>query len=181
MARASRRVPAVVSLMVPRPHGAMARTRLFERLDAARSAKLWWIAGEDGSGKSTLIASYIARRGLPCLWLELTAQDADPGYLFSHFAAAYRGRGGRLPVFRPEHVVNVLGFARRFFASVLDALPAGARIVLDNAEQVAQDATFAMILREALDVTPAHVQWCVLSQEVALTDCDLDRSVVLSL
>jgi hypothetical protein len=52
------------------------RERLFAVLDAHHAACGLWIAGPPGMGKTTLTATYLQARGVPCLWLQLDAADA---------------------------------------------------------------------------------------------------------
>ncbi|MGE5299585.1 MAG: hypothetical protein ACM3MB_01305 [Acidobacteriota bacterium] len=49
-----------VSVVAPRP-------RLFNLLDAGRNKPVMWISGPAGSGKTTLVASWLDARKLPCL------------------------------------------------------------------------------------------------------------------
>lgn len=142
-----------------RPHGAIDRERLFERLDSSRSTPLLWVVGDDSLGKSTLLATYVAQRELPCLWLDLRPQDADPGHLFAHFAACLNHCTGM----EARHANNVPAFARRFFSAMLRGLPSTTMIVLDGCESLAHSPVFPLILREALAVTPATVQWCLIN------------------
>jgi LuxR family transcriptional regulator, maltose regulon positive regulatory protein len=156
----------------PRTRNAAARTRLFERMDELRSHKLVWIAGPDGSGKSTLAASYAECRGLPVLWMDLQASDGDPGCFFAHASACVPNRREPLPRYAPEHAGNVLGFARRFFRRLFQLLPSNTVIVLDNAETIPEESGFALLLREALDLTPEGVQWYVISTQGVFSDLD---------
>ncbi|MFN0317993.1 MAG: BTAD domain-containing putative transcriptional regulator [Burkholderiales bacterium] len=156
----------------PRTRNAAERTRLFERMDQLRSHKLVWIAGPGGSGKSTLAASYAGSRGLPVLWIDLEGSDSDPGCFFAHVSACVSSRRQPLPRYAPEHAGNVLGFARRFFRHLFQQLPSSALIVLDNAETISEESSFALLLREALDLTPEGIQWCVISGEGVFSDLD---------
>jgi LuxR family transcriptional regulator, maltose regulon positive regulatory protein len=61
----------------PRLRKVYARARLFQRLDELRSCPAIWIEGLAGSGKTTLIASYLDARELPCLWYQVDERDAD--------------------------------------------------------------------------------------------------------
>lgn len=145
-----------------RPQAATDRERLHARIDRSRQARLLWVVGEDGLGKSTLLATYVASRARPCLWLDLCPEDADPGFLFSHIVECARGPRTPQPMAAP-HSRDVLGFARRFFTQLLAGLPADTMIVLDGCENAATGTLFPLILREALAVTPSGVQWCLLN------------------
>lgn len=103
----------------PRLGPVLRRWRLFERLDKAREGALTLVHGPPGSGKSTLVSSYVEARGLPCLWHRLRASDQDPASLFaglSRAAAALGAEGAApLPQFEPEDAPDLASFSRRFF------------------------------------------------------------------
>lgn len=52
----------IAKLTAPRLGDTYARERLFVRLDAARNGAGVWVAGPPGSGKTTLVASYLRTR-----------------------------------------------------------------------------------------------------------------------
>src|SRR5512143_2893570 len=65
------------------------RTRLFKRLDSGIGTPVRWIVGPAGSGKTTLVASWIESRKIPCLWYQIDEGDADIATFFY-----YMGLGG---------------------------------------------------------------------------------------
>jgi ATP/maltotriose-dependent transcriptional regulator MalT len=68
------------------------RERLFKLLDQSRERSVIWVTGPAGSGKTTLVASFLYSRKLPCLWYQVDAGDADPatGVQISHLSARHR-------------------------------------------------------------------------------------------
>jgi len=78
----TRSVPTLVKLSPPSSPKVYLRTRLFERLDHAREHPVIWISAPEGSGKTTLVASCLQTRGLPCLWYQMDEGDADIAHLF---------------------------------------------------------------------------------------------------
>ena len=140
----------------PAASGIVARERLLQRLDAAGCV---WLAAPAGYGKSSLAASYVHARHLPCVWLHLSAGDTDAAGFFAHLSAAV---GARLPVPQAEQLADMAAFARRYFPALFAALPADAVLVLDEAEAVA-DALQA-VLAEAVAAVPAGRRLIVTSR-----------------
>lgn len=140
----------------PAASGIVARERLLQRLDAGGCV---WLAAPAGYGKSSLAASYVHARRLPCVWLHLSAADADAAGFFAHLSAA---AGLRLPVPQAEQLPDMAAFARRYFPALFAALPADGVLVLDEAEAVA-DALQA-VLAEAVAAVPARRRLIVTSR-----------------
>ncbi len=83
----NRRHSALGKLNPPRLGRTIDRDRLFEEIEQFSAAPGLWIAGPPGIGKTTLVATYLNRRALPCVWLQLDAGDIDPA-TFVHFLGA---------------------------------------------------------------------------------------------
>jgi hypothetical protein len=128
------------------------RPRLFRLLDGARRKPLAWVQGPPGSGKTVLVASWIARRRLSALWVGLDASD-DAAAVFGHLAAAARRACGNriaLPAFRPEHLVCPGPFARRFFGALAASRRRPDAIVLDDYHEIPPDSLLHVALADGL-------------------------------
>lgn len=75
--RTARSVGDLAKLSRPRLYDALARERLFDRLDELRRHPVVWIAGPLGAGKTTLVASYLEARKHRGIWYQLDAGDSD--------------------------------------------------------------------------------------------------------
>jgi len=64
------------------------RQRLFQKLDNNWERSITWIDGPAGSGKTTLVASYLDARKLPCLWYQIDTNDADTATFFYYLELA---------------------------------------------------------------------------------------------
>ncbi len=146
-----------------------ARPRLFRRLDELlRRHPVVWVNAPAGSGKTTLASSWLAARRRPCLWYQLDASDADPATFFYYLREAVgrlsRRRRETLPLLGPEYALGLAAYARRFFELVGARVPARTTIVLDDFQDLAEDAPLHALLPPALAALPADVRVVVLSR-----------------
>ncbi|MGI9343222.1 MAG: hypothetical protein ACR2QV_10235, partial [Gammaproteobacteria bacterium] len=86
----------------PRQRKVHTRLRLFDRLDEARRTPCVWVSGPPGSGKTTLVCSYVGRdRGHPSIWYQVDGGDRDIASLYHYLGAALddiaSGASERLP------------------------------------------------------------------------------------
>ncbi len=158
----------LAKLTRPRLHGAVARERLFSRLDALREYPVVWVNGPPGSGKTTLVASYVEASRSPAIWYLLDSGDSDPATFFYYLAqavvAAARSRGKRLPLLTPEYLPDLEGFGRRFFRDVFGRLPEGSLLVLDNYQEIAADSALHRMLNAAIAEVPQNANLVVISR-----------------
>lgn len=143
--------PAKVS--PPRVTGAIRRSRLERPLAAAlRRGGAVWLRGQPGSGKSTLVASWLAARRLPAVWLTLDAADADLGAFFHALGLAARRTRRRVPlaIFGPENAADPERFARNAFRGLFAALPRPCVLVLDDCDAIRADAAPILAIRTAI-------------------------------
>ena len=76
-------------LYVPRGRpGAVARSRLYARLDEGVRRDLTVVSAPAGFGKTTLLADWSRRSGLPVAWVSLDERDDDPIRFLSYLLAA---------------------------------------------------------------------------------------------
>jgi hypothetical protein len=110
----------------PRISEVLERSRLFLQLDQKRKAPITWISGPGGSGKTTLVASYLDSRRLPCLWYRLDDGDGDIATFFYYLGLAARRAAPRskkpLPLLTPEYLLGIPAFTRRYFEELFSRL-----------------------------------------------------------
>lgn len=175
MAKAVRRAPPAPTLAKfsrPRLYNVQKRERLFKLLDQRRSHPILWIAGPPGSGKSTLVASYVEARRLPGLWFQADPGDADPATFFHYLrvaAADVAGRKAReaaaLPTLSAEYANDLPAFTRRFLREFFALFPPGAVLVVDNFHEPKGDAPWRFAFAEGLREIPQGMNLIVLSRE----------------
>ena len=72
---------------------AVLRERLFERLDRFQDGPATWVSGPAGSGKTTLVSSYLQDRRIPNLWYQVAEADKDPATFFYRLGSSFDKRG----------------------------------------------------------------------------------------
>lgn len=149
----------------PRLPVALARPRLFAHLDDAAARTALWIAGPPGAGKTVLAGSYLAERKLPHIWYQIGAEDADLATFFHYFALAAPRRRTPLPHLTPEYLAGLSLFARNYFEQLYARLKPPFAIVLDNYQELSEDAPLQGVIEAALAMAPAGIQFIVLSRQ----------------
>src|SRR5579859_8099979 len=146
----------LAKLTRPRLHKAVARERLFTKLDEAREHKpAICVVGPPGAGKTTLVASWLDARGIKGIWYQVDPGDADLATFFYYLGLAakpFTRKGQRpLPLLTPEYLHDVEGFARRFFRELFMRVPSGTVLVLDNYQEVVPESQFHSLIVTAIE------------------------------
>ncbi len=106
--------------------GVFSRKRLFSLLDRMRKHPLIWVSGPPGCGKTTLVASYLEVRKLPCLWYQIDQGDTDPATFFFYLGQAAKRASPKkrkpLPLLTPEYLQDVPTFTYRYFEELYSRL-----------------------------------------------------------
>lgn len=173
-------VHLVAKISRPRPTGVLPRKRLFRMLDRATRRPVVWISAPAASGKTTLVASYVDARRLPCLWYQIDERDADPASFFYYLGLAARRANPRrripLPLFTPEYARGLSIFTRRFFEEVFATLRSSRRaaarapflVVFDTYGEVPAESPFHGILADGLSAIPDGLRAIVVSRSQPL-------------
>src|SRR5260221_45459 len=125
----------LAKISAPRTNRSLSRERLFQLLD--ESSPVGWLFGPPGTGKTTLIASYLKQRGLTPIWFQIDSDDRDLSTFFYFLALARtvpstRIRATTLPVLDADSRQDWIAYSRRFARSLFANLSDGAVLVFDN-------------------------------------------------
>lgn len=158
----------LAKLTRPRLHGAVARPRLFERLDeAAGRAPIVWVGGAPGYGKTTLVAGWLEARRHRHLWYHVDPGDAVPA-TFAHFlqtaAQPFVRRRGPQALFPPQPEQDPAVFMRSLFRDLFALLPPGCVLVLDNFRDARTTPEQRAALAAGLDEVPPDRTLVVVSR-----------------
>ena len=135
--------------MRPRLSCVVARPRLFRLLDVREA--LTWVWGPPGSGKTTLVASYLAARRFHSLWYRLDAGDADVA-AFLHDLTRNGGRRRSRPLRNQAGSPAIL--ARLLFRALFNRLPRPFILALDSYDEVPPEAAVHEVICEAVMQLP---------------------------
>ncbi len=134
------------------------RKTLFRLLDEGIRHKAVWISGPPGSGKTTLVSSYIESRDLPSLWCQVDANDTNPATFFHYLSLAARNlapkRRKPLPHFTPEYREGLTAFTRNFFHDLFRLAPNPSALVLDNFQEASANPEFLEIICKGMREVP---------------------------
>ena len=156
---------SLAKLSSPRIHDALRRERLFARLDVAVQRPITWIYGPPGSGKTTLVASYLEARSRPHHWYRMDNGDADPASFF-HFLSEFdqNQQRRRAPPLTPDLLPDLGGYCRRFFRDLFSAVGSPSCLVFDDAQSVDADE-FCRILHIAAEEAPIGAVIVIISRQ----------------
>ncbi len=169
--------PGVMSSMkITRPaaQGVIRRERLFQLLEGCATKPLLWIASPGGSGKTSLVASFLDARGWPCVWFQCDEGDSDLPSFYYYLGRAVRNafpklRAG-LPLLTAEYALGVASFNKRYFETVFKLLSRQRTrelplfLVFDNYQTVARDSPLHDLLIDGFDQAPGDVRIVIISR-----------------
>jgi LuxR family maltose regulon positive regulatory protein len=160
--------PTITKLTRPRLKEAIERPRLFKRLDGLCGKKIVWISAPAGSGKTTLIASWLSTRKVPGLWYQADEGDADVATFFSYLGDAVKQavprRRTHLPLLTREFQTGITMFTRRYFEALFSRLKPRFSFVIDNYQNVPLQSGFHEVVRDALAMAPPGMTMVIISR-----------------
>jgi ATP/maltotriose-dependent transcriptional regulator MalT/two-component SAPR family response regulator len=166
--RSATAVPAKIT--PPRLGEYYQRKGLFQKLDQYRDTPSVWISGPAGSGKTMLAASYLKERRIDCLWYQVDTRDADPATLFYYIGLAAKHHSPSshksLPLLTPEYLGGLSAFVRNFFEALFERLKPPFALVLDNYQEVVEDAVLHEVMHDLLAVVPNGGQVILISRSL---------------
>lgn len=144
------------------------RHRLFELAEQNNTAKVMWVHGAPGAGKTVFVSSWLKKQQAPYLWYRIDASENHFADLFYFLTLAtqrnYQHKKLKLPVFTSEYANNIENFARVFFREFFSALADETAIALDNCQELEQDMQFPGLLQIMANELPQGIQIICISR-----------------
>lgn len=160
--------PSLAKITAPRVHDVYLRDRLFKELDAARKNPIIWISAPAGSGKTTLVVSYLQEKKIEPLWYQVDAGDSDVASFFYYMGEAEKHLNPHihkpLPLFTPEYLLGLVVFCKNFFRALFQRMEKSGLLVLDNYQDAGSEVALHEVLVNGLAEIPQGINVIVISR-----------------
>ena len=152
------------------------RQRLFETLSSQLDSGHIWVEASPGSGKTTLINSYIETNSLACTWYRLDERDSELTnffYYLSLLANRFSSvQAHKLPVLTPEYLLDIKAFARKYFEQFFQVLQLENAVgsdkhllvVFDDYHRISSESPLHEVFEIALSEAPKDVRLLMISR-----------------
>ncbi len=152
----------------PGAAGICPRKRLFRLLEQGRRNPIVLVYGPPGSGKTTLVSSYLDAHKLPCLWYQVDEGDSDIPTFFYYMGIAGRRAALRkrkpLPLLTPEYLQGISTFTMRYFEDLFSRFKVPYILVLDNYHCVPAGSNFHDVISNGLSIIPPGINVIIISR-----------------
>ena len=148
----------IVKINCPCTDGILPRKRLFQILDENTSVPATWITAPAGSGKTSLVASYLVSRNANFIWYQCDSGDRDLASFFYYLGLAAKRvvppGSYPLPLLTPEYQHDIQNFSRNYFENLYHLLQPGSFIIFDNFQEVDTQSILFDLLASAAGNIP---------------------------
>ncbi len=145
------------------------RKRLFNLLDDARQNSVVWMQAPPGSGKTTVVSSYVEAIGLPHIWYQVDDGDEDIASFFYFMKVAAcnfsSSKCENIPSVSPEKVSNLVNFSRNYFRALFNEFTEPGVIVIDDFHEAPVGSILLSVLQSAVREIPVDIQVIFISRE----------------
>ncbi len=144
------------------------REQLFDHIDKADNESAIWLAGPAGSGKTSLVASYLNEKQIPAIWYQIDSGDNDISSFFYYLNQAVTPLltppNPPLPLLTPEYAMGVDTFISHYFESLFQRLQPPKWLVLDNFQDIPDDSLLVQRIARIIETIPLAFKLVVISR-----------------
>ena len=155
-------------ITLPQSRQLIRRPHLYDRMDPSGAKPSVWISGPAGSGKTSLMSSFLFDGPHPGVWYQVDAADKDLATFFYYLGKAVipviDDPGTPLPLLTPEYLMGIDAFAIRYFETLFQRLTPPVWIVFDNFQELPDDSPVLSILAQAVEQAPPGIRLAMLSR-----------------
>lgn len=155
-------------ITIPQSQQLIQRPHLYERLKQSGAVSSVWICGPAGSGKTSLMSSFLSADSRPGIWYQVDAADKDLATFFYYLGKAVMpvidNPDTPLPLLTPEYLMGIEAFAIRYFEKLFQRLTPPVWIVFDNFQELSADSPVLSILAQAVEQAPSGIRLAMLSR-----------------
>ncbi|MDH5426151.1 MAG: hypothetical protein OEY29_14275 [Gammaproteobacteria bacterium] len=135
----------------PLVHRVLFRDELLTDIKARQEfSPLIWVSASGGSGKSTLISSFLTKYKRRNIWYQIDDGDSDPATLFHFLKLGAKKLSPKstktFPYLSAEYLPGITNFTRQFTDTLSSLLRADGVIVFDNLHLLAEDSILYTLL-----------------------------------
>lgn len=162
-------VKKIAKVSKPSLYNVYPRKRLFKFLDYERRNPVVWVHAPPGSGKTTLVSSYLDESSIPHIWYQMDAGDKDVASFFNYMKLAAQDFSGEvcteIPNISADELASFEGFARHYFRVLFSIFKQPSVVVIDDFHEASQQQDLDVVMRTAVQEIPSHVQVIFISRE----------------
>lgn len=159
----------ISKLAAPALRGRLRRHDVSRHIEAS-GARIVWLEGPGGWGKTVAVAQHIEALGAPAIWYRVDARDRDPASFFFFFrqaVAMHAALGAdELPALTADRAEALEHFVRTWFEHAFARLPAGCAVVIDDWHEAA-GPVWELVMRVGLSAGPPDLRLFVTSRTAA--------------
>lgn len=154
----------------PQTRQVLLRENLLSELKQQQSfSPLIWISAAGGSGKTTLINSYLKQYNKRNIWYQIDDGDSDPATIFHYLKMAAKKLSPKskktLPSLSAEHMPGLTNFTRQFTDSLATILKSDGVIVFDNLHLLDDDSIFYTLLPVMIECLHSGQSIIIISRQ----------------
>lgn len=150
----------LAKLSPPRLRNVFDRTRLFKKLDqACKNHPSIWLDSPAGSGKTTLVASYLQSRKFQPIWYQVDEGDTDVASFFYYLTQGVNTQlksKSSLPLLTTEYKQGIPAFTRIYFRELFSQLKKDNILVFDNLQDAAVETGILSLLQYICAEIPSN-------------------------